>query len=118
MAERRGSKSEHSRSKRPPATTPKGRENDLISLAVDLAEKKLKDGTAPAQVIAHYLKLGSTREHLEQMRIAQENALMAKKIEQIDSQKRIEDLYTEAIAAMRNYGAGLAPTVGDDEFED
>lgn len=118
MAERRKTSPVQGRSKRPPATTPKGRENELISLAVDLAEKKLKDGTAPAQVIAHYLKLGSTRETLEQQRIAQENALMAKKIEQIDSQKRLEDLYVDAIAAMRNYGAGIAPTEGEEEFED
>lgn len=118
MAERRQSKADTGRSKRPPATTPKGRENELISLAVDLAEKKMRDGTAPAQVIAHYLKLGSTREQLEQSRIAQENALMAKKIEQIDSQKRIEDLYTEAIAAMRNYGAGMAPSVEEEDYED
>ena len=118
MAERRKSNSENGRSRRPPATTRKGRENELISLAVDLAEKKLRDGTAPAQVIAHYLKLGSTREKLEQERIAQENALMAKKVEQIDSQKRLEDLYVDAIAAMRNYGAGLSPDVGDDDFED
>lgn len=44
-----------------PATTPEARENQLIALAVDLAEKQMREGTASAQVITHYLKLGSTK---------------------------------------------------------
>lgn len=98
-------------SRRRPATTPEGRENQLISLAVDLVEKQLRDGTASAQVISHYLKLGSSREALEQERLTKENELLQAKAEAMASQKRIEELYESAIAAMRAYGGqGAAET--------
>lgn len=86
-----------------PATTPEGRESQLISLAVDLAERQMIDGTATSQVISHYLKLGSTRERLEQERLAQENELLKAKIEQLASAKRVEELYESALNAMRSY---------------
>lgn len=88
---------------RRPATTPEGRENQLISLASDLAENQLASGTASAQVITHFLKLGSTREKLEQERLQRENLLLSAKVDQIASSKRIEDLYETALNAMRSY---------------
>lgn len=94
-----------------PATTLEGREGQLIAAAVDLAEKQMRDGSASAQVITHYLKLGSTRERLEQQRIAQENQLTAAKIEAMASAARIEDLYKTALDAMRSYS-------GQDDGED
>lgn len=86
-----------------PATTPESRENQLISLAVDLAEKQLAEGTASAQVISHYLKLGSTREKLEQERLSKENHLLGVKADQLESVKRIEELYEAALNSMRSY---------------
>ena len=86
----------------------------MISLAEKLASQQLQDGTASAQVITHYLKLGSTREQLEQQRLAADVELQKAKIEAMASQGRIEELYTEAIRAMRAYG-GHAPT---EELED
>lgn len=100
------------RAPRRPATTLEGREGQLVSLAIDLAERQLADGTASAQVISHYLKLGSTRELLEQERLQQENNLLRAKIEAHASSKRIEELYTTALNAMRTY-AGR-----DDEEDD
>lgn len=107
-----------SRSRRPPATTPEGRENQLISKAVDLAEKQLEDGTASAQVISHYLKLGSSREKLEQERLANENELLKAKREAMASAARVEELYSAAIDAMRKYAGHGPPPEEDDEFED
>lgn len=101
-------------SRRRPATTPEGRENQLISLAVDLAEKQIKEGTASAQVISHYLKLGSSREKLEQERLANENRLIDHKIEALQSAQRVEALYTDALNAMRQY-AGQPPLKELDE---
>ena len=89
--------------RRPPATTPEARENQLISLAVDLAERQIMEGTASSQVITHYLKLGTTRERLEQERLANENVLLQAKAEAMESGKRIEALYSEALHAMRSY---------------
>lgn len=96
------------KAQRPPATTPEGRENQLIDAAVDLAEKQLREGTASSQVISHFLKMGSTRERLEQERLANENLLLGVKMEAIASQQRVEELYGKALNAMRSY-AGQEP---------
>lgn len=89
--------------RRPPATTPEQRENQMISLAVDVAEEQMRRGTASAQVITHYLKLATTREKLEQERLKRENELLTAKVESLQSSARIEELYDKAIAAMREY---------------
>lgn len=89
-----------------PALTPEARENQLISLATDLAEKQLREGTASSQVISHYLKLGSTRERLERERLEEENKLLRAKTKAIESAEDMKDLYDKAIKAMRGY-AGL-----------
>ena len=91
-----------------PATTPEGRENKLISLAADLAEKQLRDGSASSQVITHFLKLASTREGLEQERLKRENLLLSAKVDAIASAKRIEELYEKALNAMRHYTGGAS----------
>ena len=92
-----------------PALTPEARENQLISLAVDLAERQLLEGTASSQVITHYLKLGSTKERLEKEKLIEENKLLRAKTENLQSMKRVEELYVEALNAMRNYaGQGEA----------
>lgn len=100
-ARRRRSEPEKSRHR--PATTPEGRENEVVSQAIDLAEQQIRDGTASSQVITHFLKLGSTREQLEQERLRHENELTKVKIEALESQKRVEELYKEALDAMRSY---------------
>jgi hypothetical protein len=89
----------------------------MIALAVDAAEKQLKEGTASSQVITHFLKLGSTRERLEQERLARENKLLDAKAEMIESAKRVEELYKTALDAMRSY-AGQEPMESDDEYDD
>jgi hypothetical protein len=86
-----------------PATTSEGRENQLITLASDLAERQLVEGTASSQVITHFLKLASTREQLEQERLQRENLLLSAKVDQIASARRIEELYEVALNAMRQY---------------
>lgn len=90
-------------SKRAPAKTPEGRENQLISLAIDLAEKQLQEGTASSQVITHFLKLGTERERLEREKLEQENLLISEKINAIRAAERVEELYANAIAAMKSY---------------
>lgn len=100
---------------RRPATTPEGRENQLVSLAVDLAEQQMVQGTASAQVISHYLKLGSTREKLEQERLTRENELLQAKVEQLASSKRVEELYEDALNAMRTYAGNEPEEMYDDD---
>ena len=91
------------RSRRPPATTLEARENQLINLAIDAAEKQLRDGTASSQVITHYLKQSTVREQLERDRLRKENILTEAKIENMASAKRVEELYEKALHAMRAY---------------
>lgn len=117
MATRRVNEPKSTGSRRPPATTPEARENQLISHAVDLAEKQMLAGTASAQVITHYLKLGSSREKLEQERIGKENELLDVKRQAIASGARVEELYNAALNAMRSY-AGQDPLVITQEFNE
>lgn len=86
-----------------PALSPEARENQLISLAVDLAEKQLMEGTASSQVITHYLKLGSTKEKIEQEILKEQKKLIEAKTQALQTAKRIEELYTNALDAMRSY---------------
>ena len=87
----------------PPATTPEGRENQMIALAMDLVEKRLLEGTATSQETTHFLKLGSTKEKLEKDILEKQKELITAKTEAIQSGKRIEELYTNALEAMRTY---------------
>jgi hypothetical protein len=98
-----------------PAMTEESRENQLVSLAIDLAEKQLAEGIASSQVITHYLKLGSTREKLEQERLHRENQLLNSKVEMMASAKRIEELYEQALNAMRTYAGRDTGELDDDE---
>ena len=97
-----------------PALTPEARENQMISYAVDLAEKQLREGTASSQVITHFLKLGSTKEKVEREILEKQKELISAKTEAIKSAKRIEELYTNAIKAMRSY-SGQHDSDGDEE---
>lgn len=86
-----------------PGITPEARENQLISLAVDLAEKQLQEGTASSQVITHYLKLASAKERIEREILERQKDLIVAKTEQLQSAKRVEELYIDAINAMKKY---------------
>jgi hypothetical protein len=97
------------RAARPPATTPEARENQLIASAYDLAERQIAEGKASSQVLTHFLKMGATREKLEQERMKNETALLQAKVEGLSSAARIEELYGDAIEAMQNYRAAPVP---------
>jgi hypothetical protein len=89
----------------------------MIAKAVALAEKQLENGTASAQVVTHYLKLGSSRERLEQERLFHENQLLQVKREAIESAQRMEVIYQEALNAMKSY-SGAPPEEDDsDDYE-
>ena len=89
--------------KRPPARTPEARENQLISLAIDLAEKQLSEGTASSQVITHYLKLGTTREKIEKEMLVQKSEHLKAQTEAIRNAEKSEEIYQKAMDAMRAY---------------
>lgn len=86
-----------------PALTPEARENQLIAMAVDLAEQQLRDGTASSQVITHFLKLGSSKDRLEKEILEKQKDLMTAKTENLKSSDRIEKLFEDAIESFRRY---------------
>ena len=92
-----------------PALTPEGRENQLISLAVDLVEKRLREGTASSQETTHFLKLASSKTRLENQILELQKDLIAAKTENLKSQKRSEELMQEALRAFRNYSGQGEP---------
>lgn len=94
------------------ALTPEARENQMIYLATNLAEKQLREGTASSQVIVHYLKLATQKEKLEQEKLALEKELLAARTKEIESQARSEELYEKAISAMKKY---TGATYNDEE---
>ena len=87
-----------------PAMSPEARENQLISLAVDCAERQMREGIASAAVIVHYLKLGTEKERLEREKLKAENQLLHAKTQAIEDAKNEQELYINAIAAMKRYG--------------
>lgn len=117
----RRTKTQEVETRRQPARTSESREQQLSSLAYDLAEEQIRGGTASSQVITHFLKMGSTREQLEQQRMQHEIELMEVKKQSIENQARIEDLFTAAIDAMRSYtGSATTPhelEAGDDDAD-
>ena len=118
MAERRRTETRTPRPRRPPATTPEARENQLISAAVDLAEEQILNGTASSQVLTHFLRLATTREALEQERLRRENILLEKKSEALESGKHLEELFDKAILAMKSYQGAEEPLEMPDDDEE
>lgn len=103
------------RRRRPPAITPEARENQLIAASYDLAEKQIADGTASAQIITHFLKMGTQRERLERAKIENENLVLKAKVEAMASSARVEEMYGKALSAMRAYSGQSVD--GDEDYE-
>lgn len=107
------------RLRRRTAASDDAREKQLVSAAMDLAEKQLREGTASSQVMTHFLKAGSEREKLERRRLESENEVLTAKVEAMASAQRIETLYAAALDAMREYqGRDPEPTDEDVEYYD
>ena len=100
-----------------PALTPESRENQMISLAVDLAEKQLLEGTASSQIITHYLKAGSTREQLELERLRSENEMLKAKAKAIASAEDQKVLLEKALKAFTEY-SGESDSAEEDEYDE
>lgn len=97
-----GSSSSSKKSIRP-ALTPEAQESQAKSLAYDLAIEQMQNGTASSQIIVHFLKLATERERLERVKLEKENELLIAKAKALESSERSEELYEQAIKAMRKY---------------
>lgn len=99
----RPSKDDEKQTKRRPATTPQARENQLVGMAYDAAEKQIRAGTASSQVITHFLKLGTAKEGLEREKLEAENKLLIARVNNLASLSHSAELYEKAIKAFRSY---------------
>ena len=99
-----GTPLEQPKRKYKPARTPEGREEQLVALAYDLVEQRLINGTATSQETTHFLRMGSPNARLEKELLKLKKEKTEAEIESIRSQKRVEELYSNALAAMRSYG--------------
>lgn len=100
-----------------PALSPAGREEQCISLAYDLVEKRLREGTATSQETTHFLKLASPKERIEREILEKQRELIIAKTESLQAQKRMEEIYTKALAAMRLYSGNGGTDDDQDVFE-
>lgn len=99
-----------------PARTPQAKENQMISLAFSLAEKKLRDGSASSQLITHFLKLATVREELENEKLRAELEVASAKVKRMESQTTGEELYKKALDAFRTYSG--TKTEEEDDCDD
>lgn len=116
MARRKTATEENTEPLPPPATTLEGREDQLISAAMNLVEERIHQGTASAQETVHFLRLGSVRNQLEQDKLRQENVVLQSRVKEMESRKDSGEMYAKALAAMRGY-KGLPPE-DEDEYDD
>ena len=98
-----------------PALTPEAKEQQMIALAYDLVEQRLRDGTASSQETTHFLKLGTEKARLEQKRLEAETEMIIAKKESLQSQQRSEEMFKQAIDAFRRY-SGQSSQVDDDDY--
>lgn len=96
--------------RRPPATTPQARENQLSAMAYDYAEKQFRDGTISSQTLNHFLKAGSTIEMLQKQKIVLEQELLKARVEAMGATNRLEELTEDALTAFKTYAGN-----GDDD---
>lgn len=98
-----------------PAKTAQDRENQVIALAYDLAERQIREGTASSQIIHHFLRLGTEKERLEREILQEQKKLISAKTGSIESQQNMDKMYKDAIEAMKRY-SGNGRSEDEDVF--
>lgn len=117
MAKRQKEETQSEPKKIRPALTPEGRENQMINLAINLAEKQLQEGTASSQIISHYLKLATQHSKIELEKLELEKELVKAKTDSLNASKKSDEMYAEVIKALRSY-SGNGGDDEDDEYDD
>lgn len=100
------------------AILPEARENQLIALAMDLAEQQLKDGTASSQLITEFVKRGSIKYRLENEKLREENNKLRAQTKAVESAEDLKEIYANAISAMRKYSGQGDEEEYDEEWDD
>lgn len=114
MAKKQGGSKHDNTDLMRPGLTPESRENQMISLAVNQAEKQLREGTASPSVLVHYLKLGTTKMQLEKDILLEQRKLIQAKTKAAESAVSMEAALNDAMNALKKY-QGTA--VNDDDSD-
>jgi hypothetical protein len=116
LGKTKGEDSQVSRKKKPKTyTTPESREKEMIALAMDAVEQRIREGKASSAELVHFLKLGTERSKLEQQKLEKETKLLTAKTESIEQQKEIATMIKDATSAMMRYRGN---PIDDDESDD
>lgn len=83
--------------------TPEAEEKQMIALATNLVKQRLIDGTASSQETTHFLKLATTESRLKNQLLEAQSELAAAKRDAIRRDEHRNELFAEAIAAMKKY---------------
>lgn len=97
-----------------PATSPEARENQMIALAIDEAERQMREHTASPLIITHYLKLGSIKGQIEKEILERERELVTAKTDSLKASQKSEAFYNEVLSAMSSYGSGCFNNQAED----
>lgn len=84
-------------------SSPEAIENEMIALAYREVEYRIRNHQASSQELVHFLRMGSEKERLEREKLEAEMELQRVKAEAIESSKHMEELYEDAINAMKLY---------------
>lgn len=89
------------------------RERENMFLATELAAKQLRDGTAKAQVVTHYLRMSSPREDIERRMMEAKIALLEGQLAACQNDMATQALIIEALESLREYRGS-----GEVQYED
>lgn len=103
--------------KTPPARSPEARQNQLIDLAYDEAERRLRDGTASSQIITTLLTWASTKAQLEIEKIHRDIELSKAKERELDTKILGDEKYEQVLQAFRSYQGSTFRNDDIDDFE-
>lgn len=98
-----------------PPVSPDDAEQLGISLAYDLAFRRLRNGTATAQEVTYFLKLGSIKARLENEKLRNENEMLKEKVKTYQAARASDVDYAKVIEAIKRYNGNFS---SEEEYED
>lgn len=101
----------------PPAASDEERTMQMGSLAMDLAEKRMREGIASSAEILYFIKAASPEARLERIKLEEETKLIQARVTDIERSKNTEELYAQAIAAFQEY-RGIDADYEEGDYDD
>lgn len=116
MAEVRRTEVKSTRIKPQSALSAEQRENQIISLAMDEAERRIRDGTASSQLLSIFIKAGSIKEKKELELLEYQKELAKAKTENLQAAQNMNELLVAAMKAFTVYSGETDDDFDEDDF--